>query len=58
MLSAFFRLVGRHFWPVTTAVAVATGVATWLGDYQAMALLGSTFGGLLMWQAERSPVAA
>jgi hypothetical protein len=53
MLSAFFRLIARNFWAVTALCLAGTAAAAYLGDYQAMALLGSCFGGMLMWEAER-----
>lgn len=53
MLSMLFGVIGRHFWPVTIFVGVAALVSAATGYYQAMAILGSTFGGLLMWEAER-----
>jgi len=60
MLAVLFRLIGRNFWVVTALLFAGTVGAIYLADYQAMAILGCCFGGMLMWQAERdnAPAAA
>ena len=53
MLAALFRLIARNFWAVTAFLAAGSIGAALVGDYQAMAILGCCFGGMLMWEAER-----
>ena len=53
MLSALFRLIARNFWAVTALLLAASVGSALMGEYQAMAILGCCFGGMLMWEAER-----
>ena len=53
MLAALFRLIARHFWTVTALLLAGSVGSALVGDYQAMAILGCCFGGMLMWEAER-----
>jgi membrane associated rhomboid family serine protease len=53
-MSVVFGAIGRNLWPVTLVIAVLALACAALGFYQAMAILGCVFGGMLMWQAERT----